>query len=174
MDITLYNNTDDPRVMNKAPAAVQSTEIVFLDAGNVVDVAVDVKMFAGYDTVNYMHIPELNRYYYVTGKTIVPGGIVRYTGHCDVLMSHQASILSSQGILSRSSKFGNVLVQDTQQLHRADEMLTNLAFSGCEFTQGVGAANFSFLLTVFGGVNTETETPAQTEQVVQTTEGATT
>lgn len=48
---------------------------------------------------NYVHIPSLNKYYFLQNIVHVNQKIIRMQLHCDVLMTYKADILASYGLV---------------------------------------------------------------------------
>lgn len=154
MTINLYSNLSDSRYVAKQLTEIGTREILLLDDDNITNPVITLNLFENYSVPNYCYIANFGRYYYITSAEILTGNRVRYSLKCDVLMSFANEIKSTAAILSRSNSMGNILINDSQQAVRADDILTNLAFSGCEFLKnGIGAANYSFVLNTFGGEN---------------------
>lgn len=153
MTIDLYRNLSDNRYVTKQLAEIKSADILLLENDSVDAPRVTLTLFDEYNSPNYAYISGVNKYYYIIDTEILTGGRVRYTLKCDVLMTYATEIKTTGAIISRANSVGNVLIDDKQQTYRADDILTNLAFSGCEFLRGISATNYSFLLSTFGGVN---------------------
>lgn len=152
MNVVFYNNQSDKRVLNKnLTPVITISNILFLENADIKNVYVILEYFETYKNANYFYIAELNRYYYITDVEILNGNRIKIYGDVDVLMSFSAQILACEGILSRSTNTGNVLISDQLQPARCDNLITNLAFSGCEFTTDITTGQNCFLLTTFGG-----------------------
>lgn len=154
MNVIFYENMSDKRFVAKQLSEVSTAEIIFLEDNNVITPYIIIEMIENYNDINYCYIETLGRYYYVSGFTILTGNQLRVNLKCDVLMSFASAIKTSTALIKRANNSGNIMFEDGMQPVRADEILTNLAFSGCEFlNNGIGAANYSFLLNTFGGEN---------------------
>lgn len=154
MEVIFYENMSDKRFVSKELNEIIKIELVFLEDNDVVNPYIIIDMVENYNDINYCYIAALARYYYVNGFTVLTGNRLRVDLKCDVLMSFADDIKTSSGLIMRANNSGNIMFGDNMQPIRADEILTNLAFSGCEFLKvGVGAANYSFLLNTFGGEN---------------------
>ena len=154
MTINLYRNQSDNRYVTKRLADVSTAEILLLENDSVDMPIVVLTMFEEYSVPNYAYIVDINRYYYITNTEVLTGGRVRYSMKCDVLMTYADEIKASSAIISRANSVGNALMSDESQAMRADDILTNRAFSGGEFIKkGISVTNYSFLLNTFGGVN---------------------
>lgn len=153
MTVTLYENMSDKRYVIKQLNQVLTVDVFFLEDNNVNNPYIIINMINNYNDINYCYIPDLGRYYYITAFQVLTADRLRINLKCDVLMSFADDIKTANALISRSNTVGNVLISDNAQPTRADDILTNLAFSNCEFLRGIGAANYSFLLNTFGGEN---------------------
>ena len=152
MTIQLYKNLSDNRYVVKQLSEILSAEILLLEDDSTDAPIVVLTMFETYNAPNYAYIAEFNKYYYINNTEVLTGGRVRYTMKCDVLMTFADGIKSSVALIKRANSVGNILMNDEGQAIRADEILTNLAFSGGELIKnGVSYLNYSFLLNAFGG-----------------------
>lgn len=74
----------------------------------------------GSDTVgywskfNYLHCPNLGRWYYINDIVYLSGGIVELHCTCDVLMTYSDIILNSTQVVDRSEKLQSPLLIDDQ------------------------------------------------------------
>lgn len=50
---------------------------------------------------NYVHIPSLNKYYFLQNLVHVNAKIIRMQLHCDVLMTYKTDILASYGLVTQ-------------------------------------------------------------------------
>ena len=115
MNVILYYNSSDPRVLNKAISqvgeaghATQATDS-FLIENPVLLMDYDVD----YVSANYFYIEEFGRYYYMTeSPEIVNGNQLRITGHVDVLMSHKNAVKNADIIANRSASNNNPYIPD--------------------------------------------------------------
>ena len=157
MTVYFYSNSSDKRFVNKNLMLVATVEdVVLLDnAVNVVNPHFRVSGIS-WGLINYCYVPEFGRYYYITNVEMLHGNMSNITCNVDVLMSFKNDILNTSGIVERSAIAPNVLIPDSYNVNRADETLTNLAFSGCEFSSTNTTNDSSiFLLATFGGTTRE-------------------
>lgn len=92
MTITLYNCTSASNVLNKSMSIVQ-TGISATAKGPVdVDSPSIILAYSSFD-FNYFYISDFNRYYYVTGRSLEPGGHIRLSGRSDPLQSAAAELM---------------------------------------------------------------------------------
>lgn len=98
---TLYNNSSDPNVINKAITSLGDFECDFKQSIDVERPTVYVSASAAYDKANYMYIPEFGRFYYCHA---IGGTSQTITFECtsDPLMSFSGGILSADALISRN------------------------------------------------------------------------
>ena len=116
MDIYLFSITDDPRVVNKnVPADPQGLHISatptdvkdILNPSFLVNVTSPTQIKGHY---NYAHIPDFERYYFITNLAISPSANIQIDLHVDVLKTYENSIPLIDGIIIRSSKASGEMV----------------------------------------------------------------
>ena len=111
MTATFYNNASAPEVVNKqlttlGTANVDITNGFMVDKPNF-QMARDDSLL----TANYMYVPDLNRYYFVTLE-VENGAFIRINAESDPLKSFWNSIKTSQCIAYRSSSKPDVRIED--------------------------------------------------------------
>lgn len=62
--------------------------------------------------VNYFHIPDFSRYYFVTAIQTVTNGMYAISGHVDVLVSFRSQINPCVGIVARNEYTNNLYLDD--------------------------------------------------------------
>lgn len=100
---------------------------------------------------NYFSIPDWNRYYYITGMEVPPGGRIVVTGSEDVLYSNKDAILSINAYVKRTEnkKAGNKLLVDYKKPIQSNRHCHTMAFPGNHFN--AVDHDYMYLLTVIGG-----------------------
>lgn len=111
MTATFYNNASAPEVVNKqlttlGTANVDITNGFMVDKPNFQMARNDSLL-----TANYMYVPDLNRYYFVTLE-VENGAFIRINAESDPLVSFWGSIKTSQCIAYRSSSKPDVRIED--------------------------------------------------------------
>lgn len=61
---------------------------------------------------NYMRIPDLNRYYFVSGVSTVVTNLISITGTVDVAMSFKSEFLEWEAVVRRNENRYNMLLDD--------------------------------------------------------------
>ena len=100
---------------------------------------------------NYMHIPDFNRYYFITDIKSVRNGLVEISGHVDVLQTYAGQIRSNSAIIKRNANSWNLYIEDGLfKTYANPHIFTKLFPSGFK--------DPSFVLSVAGGKAAETKT----------------
>ena len=95
--LELYKVTNQPNELTKT---LNNSVIVngsFRSEIDSMDVIVEIESNT-YD-FNYVHIPSLNKYYFLQNIVHVNAKIIRMLLHCDVLMTYKTDILASYGLV---------------------------------------------------------------------------
>lgn len=117
MVATFYNNASAPEVVNKqlttlGTASIDITNGFTIDKPNF-QMARNDSLLAS----NYMYVPDLNRYYFVTLE-IENGAFIRITAESDPLKSFWNSIKTSQCIAYRSASKPDPRIEDDKVLKK--------------------------------------------------------
>ena len=128
MNIDLYTTTSKVEPVHKA---LKNERIVtgcrLLDDTNILNPAIlfrsadidDLKMY------NYARIPQFaNRYYYISNKTYLSGGIVRLDMEVDAIYSWYYTYKDTSRLISRSESIRNRYIQDGSEPIRSDNFYT--------------------------------------------------
>lgn len=105
MTITLYENTADPRVVNKLTSL---TTIATVDAKpffplDILTPNFRLQYHSTFNRINYCHIPLLGRYYFITNTRLESGDAMIISCESDVLMSYRNEILNLDCVCLRTS-----------------------------------------------------------------------
>lgn len=134
MQVNLYNNLSDKKVVNKNiqltegyPNAKAKTE------RSIIDPIITITSSTP-PTSNYAYIERYGRYYYITNIRYISGDIWELDMHCDVLMSFKNAIKNCSGIVERQENDYNLNIRDN-----------NLPVMNDTFavTKKIGTASFS-------------------------------
>lgn len=114
MNILLYTNNSEDNRLVKDLTLLATFEGELKEATDVLNPVITL---TGIDehigSVNYVFIPELGRYYFVTDIESVNNNLWALTLHVDVLMSYQDDILNLYGIIERQEYNYNMDLRDT-------------------------------------------------------------
>lgn len=118
MKIILYVVKDDPLVVNKKLTQKMEFENCTLKhpfsyENPVVEISgvLNVRDIADY---NYLHIPALHRYFFITSRQTSEGHIKTITGECDILYSVKDELLNTSQIVSRNENKKNLYLPDNK------------------------------------------------------------
>lgn len=147
MNITLGKTNDDPRVVSKTMSGIASYSGSLKNDCSImrptVRISGNIGSVAG---ANYMHIPEFQRYYYITDIRSVANNLFEVTGRVDVLKSNEADIRASNGIACRSASNYDLYLDDGNfKLHSNPNIVTHSFPAGFTYTKT------SYLLLCAGG-----------------------
>lgn len=147
MLLTLYSTKSDSNVINKTLENALNIDITVRNNFDVINPELLLSKITGvnFQDYNYCHIPELNRYYFITSINAVNGDIYRLECECDVLESYKADILLSNARFTRKIKNGDYVKGNLDFKINADivKYESDKGFSGGK----------TLILTTVGGVN---------------------
>lgn len=143
--VTLYNNTSNPKVFDKAITKLADVSCDFKRPLDVETPEIYISATDSYDKCNYIYIPEFGRYYFAHG-VVGPGQVITYTCESDPLMSFKSAILSSPAVISRNPWHWDLYVPDPKLPIEARCASTVKKFSGAHFS----GTNNSYILTTIG------------------------
>ena len=111
MNATFYNNSSLPEVVKKNLTTLGTATVDITNGFTVDEANFQMKRNDALLTANYMYIPDLNRYYFVTVE-VENGAFMRIRGESDPLSSFWNSIKTSQCIAYRSASKPDVRIED--------------------------------------------------------------
>lgn len=142
MIITLYNNTSPPNYVDKTISTVEVLEGTLRDSASIIDPVITIERNSPIG-FNYAHIPEFNRYYFVTGISSVIYGMVSISLHVDVLMTYKAQIRDMNAIIKRQETVYNTYLNDGIFKAYQNTQHKIIAFPN-------GFSNYSYILAIAG------------------------
>lgn len=147
--VKLYNCTIDSRYLNKSDGLTQIGNDLNCNFKDDTELVNPVLILSTYtENINYVYIPSLYRYYFVTGVTYSEG--YYYVAlHVDVLYSFMQSILDQECILARASEEGkyNLFQSDDKfKLYEYTQVRYKLFKGGTSFDPSIQ----NFVLCVMG------------------------
>ena len=95
--LELYKVTNQPNELTKTLNNAVIVNGSFRSEIDSMDVIVEIEANT-YD-FNYIHIPSLNKYYFLQNLVHVNAKVIRMLLHCDVLMTYKTDILASYGLV---------------------------------------------------------------------------
>lgn len=112
MKATFYENVSDERYLNKKiTAKYEDIPIEVLNPSNVVRPSLRISSGLIGQSVNYLYIADLERYYYIRNWSM-DNGHVTIDCECDVLMSFKNDIKKQNTIVARNEKLFNMYLED--------------------------------------------------------------
>lgn len=95
--LELYKVTNQPNELTKTLNNAVVVNGSFRSEIDSMDVIVEIE--SNTYEFNYVHIPSLNKYYFLQNLVHVNAKIIRMQLHCDVLMTYKSDILASYGLV---------------------------------------------------------------------------
>ena len=112
-DIYLMNNTEELNKITKSPTTVRTLHGVLKEETDIVSPEILIEFDGTLTDCNYMYIPTLSRYYFITKITSVRNKLWRVSAHCDVLKTYSEGILGTRAVVSRNEKKYNLFLNDS-------------------------------------------------------------
>lgn len=116
-EIILYKSKLDARYLNKEGGLTEVRRIQNCHFKDDEELRNPVLMLSSFDIneANYVHIPSLNRYYYINADGLTFSKPYYYVPlHVDVLMSFKADINKTPVIAERSKNLWDMYIQDDE------------------------------------------------------------
>lgn len=140
--INLMNNSSAKNVVNKNLTQLSSIDGVLKEATSILNPTVKIQGMLPVNC-NYFHIPNFDRYYYITDIRSINNDIFEISGHVDVLTTYRDQILRCSGIVARQRNVYNLYLDDG-----SFKTYQNPTFKIEVFPQGF--SNPEFVLAVAG------------------------
>lgn len=125
--MSLYQVTDDPKVMGKNLGTAVSTHTITLKDGCSIDrpVVSFSAQAAALAPLNYAYIDTFQRYYYITDRKSLINGVMELTLESDPLQSFQTEIKQCTATITRN--------QNLRQGYLQDSGYNALAYQGVQY-----------------------------------------
>lgn len=151
MNITLYNISDDPRkiVKNLGSGTALTCELVY--PSDLLNPTIRISATSWSASLNYMHIPDFNRYYFITEVTYENGGAVTIQGRVDPLMTYSTAINNLSVNVVRQEFTGLTNIVDNQVTITPKQDISFVKASASPFNIRSSGAEINFCLCVAGG-----------------------
>ena len=143
--VTLFKNHSGVEHMTKVLTSYGDVQCEFKNMTDVEHPTVYIAANDGYDDVNYLYIPQFNRYYFATpsgGR----GATITFECESDVLMSFKDGILAAPAVISRNPWHFDLYLPDTKMPVESRTVSTILTFPQNHFS----GTNNSYILTCIG------------------------
>ena len=102
MNITFYNCTSDPDVLNKNISVVSSLTGTLKNDCSIENPTIIIEN-SGMVNANYLYIPDFGRYYFIENQTILSNNRVRIDANVDVLYTYRSQISAIRAIIENST-----------------------------------------------------------------------
>lgn len=113
MTITLYRNESEPEKVDKTLVTIRTVTGTLRAETSLTDPTIQFTgTLAAFSGVNYVHVPDFGRYYFVTGVRSIRDGLVELSMHVDVLMSFSTQIRQNSAIYRKQENEWNLLLND--------------------------------------------------------------
>ena len=114
MQAIFYENKSDERYLNKnIELKYDNIPIQILEPASIVRPTLKVSSGLIGQSVNYLYIEELERYYYIR-NWIMDNGFIQLECEVDVLMSFKSDIKKQNTIVARNEKLFNMYLEDNK------------------------------------------------------------
>lgn len=148
MDIVLYSNNSDTKVLNKSLTALGTiTGVKLKEYTSIIAPVLLLTKSANVIAANYVYIPEFGRYYYITNLEYQTNDLVSLTLAVDVLYSFRVAILASEITAIRSSNKYNRYLPDDRQATLTTSIVQTKLFTTTPFNPAaLNSQSRSFIL----------------------------
>lgn len=148
MRVVLYENFSENHAIGKKITEIATVQAKLKEQTSALDIILELKTTADIiDNVNYLHVPKLNRKYFVVDKDLLTNGIIAVQCHVDVLDSFRSDIRALKVIASKvqESDSADLYIDDNSYI--TQNRLTNDIYN---FPGGFNDAGQFILITVGG------------------------
>lgn len=108
MTVTLYQTSDDPRVVTKAMTSIATVTAKPTENCSIINPQLILNNSSTPDltSANYMYISDWSRYYFIDNIVMRPGREIELQGSIDVLTTYDTEIRSCTATVVRSQSVG--------------------------------------------------------------------
>lgn len=144
---SLYSTSDDRRKLFKR---LYNERQYNIELSKDTDIINPVLLMSEFDfNLNYVYIPQFNRYYFIDNVTVVRTNLYQLSCSVDVLMSNASQLNALNLLVERSEVVRQPYIVDNELVTRCDKDVITVNIGS------VGASTSSFpyyLVTTGGGV----------------------
>ena len=155
MQIILYKNNSDNRVLNKSIEEVAKIDVILKTAADIMHPVILLQSQSIPAGANYCYIEKFNRYYYIITQNVQNSKVNEIELSVDVLMSFKNTILTSTAVAERTSNKYNRYLPDViptmTKYNNVYKLFAPPAVGLPFYSDGITAENYSILLTVLKG-----------------------
>lgn len=145
--VTFYNNSSNAHAVNKSLNLIATVQVKLKEPIDIERPEILLSGAQGAIKANYVHIPELGRYYYCHSE-LDRGQLVRFV--CDLsdpLMSFKSALLASPAVIARNPWHFDLYLPDPKLPIEARTASAILKFPNNPFS----GSNNCYILTTLGG-----------------------
>lgn len=145
--VTFYNNSSNAHAVNKSLNLIATVQVKLKEPVDIERPVILLSGAQGAIKANYVHIPELGRYYYCHSE-LERGQLVRFV--CDLsdpLMSFKSALLASPAVIARNPWHFDLYLPDPKLPIEARTASAILKFPNNPFS----GSNNCYILTTLGG-----------------------
>ena len=155
MNIILYNNKSDSRVINKNIEQLSEISVILKSAQNIMSPEIMLQTKTLPIEANYCYISDFGRYYYINAQRLDNGNVSKIELTVDVLMSFKDMILRSTVVAERTTNKYNRYLPDIvptlAKFNNIYKLFTPPVIGNPFYSDGTTADTSSMLLTVLKG-----------------------
>ena len=157
LQIQIGTTSEDPRCLTKNPTLGNSISCDVYEGCSVLNPRLILEYSSDYTSFNYLKIPSWNRYYFIDGIDLMPGGKAIIRAHCDVLYTYSSSIKNLEANIVRQENLQEYKLPDNKFVF-LDEYdviakLPHFEDGTAHFLGDATAQNDYFVLGVMGSDN---------------------
>lgn len=151
MQAIFYKNKSDARKIGKDLLLVKSRNVSPYDTFSITNPVFILQYDASLVSANYVYVPELQRYFFITSVSLERGSKMIITCRVDVLESFKSSILSLDCNVIRNEAIGENLVIDSDYVFVSESDVEIFRFPFEFSAQGIGSADsVNFVVSIIG------------------------
>lgn len=116
MVVTLYNTSSPAKKIYKTLTnSYEISGVTFLDSEDIVNPVLILNYTISIDRsrFNYCYIPNLHRYYFISGFEVMTGQCIAIYLHCDVLMTYKPYLIDKNLNVVKKGSGGSTMIPDT-------------------------------------------------------------
>ena len=153
LQIQIGTISEDPRCLTKSPTLGNSISCDVYEGCSVLNPRLILEYNSSYTACNYLKIDAWNRYYFIDGIDLVPGGKAIIRAHCDVLYTYSSSIKNLEAnIVRQENQYKSYLPDNNFVFQNKFDKITKL-FSIQPFNAALSASTDSYVLAIAGNEN---------------------
>jgi len=146
--VTFYNNSSNEHAVNKALSLIATVQVKLKEPIDIARPEILLSGAQGAIKANYVHIPELGRYYYCHSE-LERGQLVRFVcDKSDPLMSFKSALLASPAVIARNPWHFDLYIADPNLPIETRTASAILKFPNQAAFDG---NNNTYVLTTIGG-----------------------